>query len=182
MKINKLKRYFFYNKKNKFFRVNNEITVPEVRIVGKNVKVGIYKIDLALQISREKGLDLVEVYSSVIPPICKIIDYSKFKYDRKKKNKIIKSRSNKIIIKEIRFGPNIDDHDLNFKLNHAIKFLKSGSKLKVYVQFKGRSIIFKERGEFILLKFVRLLKDYGKLDQYPKLDGKRIILTLSPLK
>lgn len=152
-----------------------------VRIVGENIQAGIYKIDIALQISKEKGLDLVEIFSSTIP-ICKIIDYSKFKYDRKRKSKMIKSRSNKIVVKEIRFGPNIDDHDLNFKLNNAIKFLKSGSKLKVYVQFKGRSIIFKERGEFILLKFARLLKEYGKLDQYPKLDGKRIILTLSPLK
>jgi translation initiation factor IF-3 len=128
---------------------------------------------------KKQGLDLVEISSSNSPPVCKVIDYSKFKYNQKKKEKLIKSKSNKIILKEIRFGLNINDHDFNFKLKNAIRFLKNGLKIKVYVQFKGRSIVFKERGELILLKFAQSLKSYGKLDQLPKLDGRRMILTLS---
>jgi|TARA_B110000908_G_C10197301_1_gene423589 translation initiation factor IF-3 len=176
-----LKKQFFKKQNKEPFRINSRITALEVRIVSDNVKLGIYKTNSAIEIAKQKGLDLVEISSSAIPPICKIIDYSKFKYDQKKKEKSIKSKSNKVILKEIRFGPNTNDHDLNFKLNNAIKFLKNGLKLKAYVQFKGRSIVFKERGELILLKFAQSLKKYGKLDQLPKLDGRRMVLTLSSL-
>jgi len=125
---------------------------------------------------------LVEISPKTIPPICKVIDYSKFRYEQKKKEKFIKANSSKIVIKEIRFGPNTDDHDFNFKLKHAIKFLNEGLKLKVYIQFKGRSIVFKDRGELLLFKFVKLLKTYGKLDQLPKLEGRRMMLIIFPNK
>jgi translation initiation factor IF-3 len=124
----------------------------------------------------------VEISPKTIPPICKVIDYSKFRYEQKKKEKFIKANSSKIVIKEIRFGPNTDDHDFNFKLKHAIKFLNEGLKLKVYIQFKGRSIVFKDRGELLLFKFVKLLKTYGKLDQLPKLEGRRMMLIVFPNK
>jgi translation initiation factor IF-3 len=124
----------------------------------------------------------VEISPKTIPPICKVIDYSKFRYEQKKKEKFIKANSSKIVIKEIRFGPNTDDHDFNFKLKHAIKFLNEGLKLKVYIQFKGRSIVFKDRGELLLFKFVKLLKTYGKLDQLPKLEGRRMMLIIFPNK
>lgn len=124
----------------------------------------------------------MEISPKTIPPICKVIDYSKFRYEQKKKEKFIKANSSKIVIKEIRFGPNTDDHDFNFKLKHAIKFLNEGLKLKVYIQFKGRSIVFKDRGELLLFKFVKLLKTYGKLDQLPKLEGRRMMLIIFPNK
>ena len=124
----------------------------------------------------------MEISPKTIPPICKVIDYSKFRYEQKKKEKFIKANSSKIVIKEIRFGPNTDDHDFNFKLKHAIKFLNEGLKLKVYIQFKGRSIVFKDRGELLLFKFVKLLKTYGKLDKLPKLEGRRMMLIIFPNK
>ena len=130
--------------------------------------------------AQEQGLDLVEISPKADPPVCKVIDYSKFKYEQKKKQKEIKAKAHKTVLKEIRFGPNTDDHDFNFKLNHAIKFLKEGSKVKAYVHFVGRTIVFKDRGEILLLKFAQSLEEYAKVEQLPKLEGKRMFLMLSP--
>lgn len=127
-----------------------------------------------------QGLDLVEISPKADPPVCKIIDYSKFKYEQKKKQKEIKAKAQKTVIKEIRFGPNTDDHDFEFKLNHAKGFLKDGAKVKAYVHFVGRTIVFKERGEILLLKFAQALEDLAKVDQLPKLEGKRMTVMLSP--
>lgn len=144
------------------------------------MKVDIYHLDQAIKIAKEQGLDLVEISPNADPPVCKVIDYSKFKYEQKKKQKEIKAKAQKTVIKEIRFGPNTDDHDFNFKLNHAIKFLKDGSKVKAYVHFYGRTIVFKDRGEILLLKFAQALEEYAKVEQLPKLEGKRMILFLAP--
>lgn len=130
--------------------------------------------------AKSQGLDLVEISPNADPPVCKIIDYSKFKYEQKKKQKEIKAKAHKTVLKEIRFGPNTDDHDFNFKLKHAINFLQDGAKVKAYVHFVGRTIVFKERGEILLLKFAQALEDYGKVEQLPKLEGKRMFLMLSP--
>ena len=148
--------------------------------MGDNVKVDIYPIDQALKIAQDQGLDLVEISPKAEPPVCKIIDYSKFKYEQKKKQKEIKAKTQKTVLKEIRFGPNTDDHDFNFKVKHAIKFLSEGSKVKAYVHFVGRTIVFKERGEILLLRFAQELEEYGKVDQLPKLEGKRMFLMMSP--
>jgi translation initiation factor IF-3 len=153
-----------------------------VRVVGENIQVGIYNIKEALKMAEEQGLDLVEISPSANPPVCKIIDYKKFLYERKKKQKEIKAKSAKVVVKEIRLGPNIDDHDFNFKLKHAIKFLQDGAKVKVDVFFKGRSIIYKEKGEYVLLKFAAELEEYGKVEQLPKLEGKRMIMVIAPKK
>lgn len=136
----------------------------------------------ALKIAEEQGLDLVEISPNADPPVCKVIDYSKFLYQQKKKQKELKAKQVKIVVKEIRFGPQTDDHDFNFKLNHAKKFLNEGAKVKAYVFFKGRSILFKEQGEEILLRFAQELEEFGKLDQMPVLEGKRMIILLSPKK
>jgi len=149
-------------------------------VVGENVNVDIYPIDVALKMADAQGLDLVEISPKADPPVCKIIDYSKFKYEQKKKQKEMKAKAHKTVMKEIRFGPNTDDHDFNFKLKHAINFLKDGAKVKAYVHFYGRTIVFKERGEILLLKFAQQLEEYGKVDQLPKLEGKRMIVILSP--
>lgn len=132
--------------------------------------------------AEERNLDLVEIAPTANPPVCRIIDYKKFLYEQKKKQKEIKANASKIVVKEIRLGPNTDEHDFNFKLKHAIKFLTDGSKLKVYVFFKGRSIIYKEQGEVILLRFAQEIEDYGKVEQMPKLEGKRMIMLVSPKK
>lgn len=129
--------------------------------------------------ARAQSLDLVEISPKADPPVCKIIDYSKFKYEQKKKQKEIKAKSQKTVVKEIRFGPNTDDHDFEFKLKHAIKFLQEGAKVKAYVHFVGRTIVFKERGEILLLKFAQALEEYGKVEQLPKLEGKRMFLIMS---
>lgn len=130
--------------------------------------------------AKELNLDLVEIAQNAVPPVCRIVDYSKFKYEQKKKNKELKAKTHKTIVKEIRFGPNTDDHDFEFKLKHAISFLKEGDKIKAYVHFVGRTIVFKERGELLLLKFASALEEYAKVDQLPKLEGKRMFLFLSP--
>lgn len=132
--------------------------------------------------AEEQGLDLVEISPSANPPVCKIIDYKKFLYDKKKKEKEIKAKSAKVVVKEIRLGPNIDDHDFNFKLKHAQKFLNDGAKVKVDVFFKGRTIVYKEKGEFVLLKFAQELADLGKVEQLPKMEGKRMIMIIAPKK
>lgn len=149
-------------------------------MVGENVEVGVYPTRKALEMAEAQGLDLVEISPKADPPVCKIIDYSKFKYEQKKKQKEIKAKAQKTVIKEIRFGPNTDDHDFEFKLNHAKGFLKDGAKVKAYVHFVGRTIVFKERGEILLLKFAQALEDLAKVDQLPKLEGKRMTVMLSP--
>ena len=136
----------------------------------------------ALSMAEKQGLDLVEISPNADPPVCKIIDYKKFLYQQKKKQKELKSKTIKVVIKEIRFGPNTDDHDFDFKLNHAKKFLEDGAKVKAFVFFRGRSILFKEQGEILLLKFATELEDYGKVEQMPRLEGKRMIMFISPKK
>lgn len=163
-------------------RINGEIRVPEVRVIADGVEPTVYKIAEALKIADEKGLDLVEISPNAVPPVCKIIDYQKFLYQQKKKQKEIKDKSIKVVVKEIRFGPNTDEHDFNFKLNHARKFLTEGSKVKAFVFFKGRSIVYKDRGEILLLKFAQELEEVGKVESMPKLDGKKMIIMLSPKK
>jgi translation initiation factor IF-3 len=162
--------------------INGRIKAPVVRVVGENVEPGIFPIKEALSMAEDRGLDLVEIAPTGNPPVCRIIDYKKFLYEQKKKQKEIKANATKIVVKEIRLGPNTDDHDFNFKLKHAIKFLEDGSKLKVYVFFKGRSIIYKEQGEVILLRFAQEIEEYGKIEQLPKLEGKRMIMLVSPKK
>ncbi|HAI76918.1 MAG TPA: translation initiation factor IF-3 [Microscillaceae bacterium] len=162
------------------YRINELIRVAEVRLVGDNVEIGVYAIDKALAIAKAQNLDLVEIAPNAVPPVCKVVDYSKFKYDQKKKQKELKAKAQKTILKEIRFGPNTDDHDFEFKLKHAIKFLQEGAKIKAYVNFVGRTIVFKERGEALLLKFIAALDDYGKVEQMPKLEGKRMLVFIVP--
>ncbi|UII29529.1 translation initiation factor IF-3 [Fulvivirga maritima] len=161
------------------YKVNSKIHASQVRVVGDNVKVDVYPIEQALKMAREQNLDLVEISPKADPPVCKIIDYSKFKYEQKKKQKEIKAKAQKTVVKEIRFGPNTEEHDFNFKLNHAQKFLKEGAKVKAYVHFVGRTIVFKERGEILLLRFAQALEDYGKVEQMPKLEGKRMTMFIA---
>lgn len=163
-------------------RVNERIRVKEVRLVGENVEQGVYSIEQARQIAEEQGLDLVEISPNAEPPVCRVTDYQKFLYQQKKREKELKAKATKVVVKEIRFGPQTDDHDYNFKLKHAIEFLNDGSKIKAYVFFKGRSILFKEQGEVLLLRFANDLEEYAKVDQLPLLEGKRMIIQLSPKK
>ncbi len=153
-----------------------------IRLVGDNVNQDIYSLRDALSIAKEFGLDLVEISPTANPPVCRVMDYKKFLFEQKKKQKEIKAKSAKIVVKEIRLGPNTDDHDFNFKLKHAIKFLEDGAKVKVDVFFRGRSIVYKDQGELILLKFAQELEDYGKVEQLPKLEGKRMIMMIAPKK
>ena len=161
-------------------RTNHMIRVPQVRLVGDNVEVGIYSIQEALKIAQEQGLDLVEISPNVDPPVCKVIDYNKFLYDKKKKEKEMKAKAKVSEVKEIRFTPNTDDHDFDFKSRHAEEFLKDGNKVRAYVQFKGRAIQFKERGELLLLKFAERLAEIGTPEMLPKLEGKRMFIMLAP--
>lgn len=170
------------NKKEELHRINEKIRVAQVRLVGENVEQGVYSTHDALKIADEKGLDLVEISPNGDPPVCRITDYQKFLYQQKKKLKEQKAKSVKVVVKEIRFGPQTDDHDFNFKLKHAKSFLEEGSKVKAYVFFKGRSILFKEQGEVLLLRFATELEDYAKVDQLPQLEGKKMIIMLSPKK
>ncbi|NVK53270.1 MAG: translation initiation factor IF-3 [Flavobacteriaceae bacterium] len=156
--------------------------VDEVRLVGDNVEVGVYPIERARALAQEQELDLVEISPKAKPPVCKIIDYKKFLYEQKKREKALKSKATKVTIKEIRFGPQTDEHDYEFKKKHAIKFLKDGAKLKAFVFFKGRSIVFKEQGQILLLKLAQELEEYGKVEQLPKLEGKRMIMFIAPKK
>src|SRR5436190_8255104 len=161
-------------------RINNFIRVPQVRLVGENVEVGVYNTQDALRMAQDQQLDLVEISPTADPPVCKIIDYNKFLYDKKKKEKEMKAKSKTAELKEIRFTPNTDDHDFDFKAKHAENFLKDGNKVKAYVQFKGRAIQFKDRGELLLLKFADRLKDVGQLESMPKLEGKRMLAIFTP--
>lgn len=161
-------------------RTNNMIRVPEVRLVGENVEVGVYSFQDALKIAQEQQLDLVEISPGANPPVCKIIDYNKFLYNEKKKKKEMKANSKTSEVKEVRFTPNTDDHDFEFKSKHAEKFLQDGNKVKAHVQFKGRAIMFKERGELLLLKFADRLKEVGVLESLPKMEGKRMQVMFAP--
>lgn len=153
-----------------------------MRVVGDGIESEVLEIAAAIKLAESKGLDLVEISPNAEPPVCKIIDYKKFLYEQKRKQKEIKAKATKVIIKEIRFGPQTDDHDFNFKLNHARKFLADGAKVKAYVFFKGRSIVFKEQGEVLLLKFAQELEEYGKVEALPKLEGKKMIMLVTPKK
>ena len=161
-------------------RTNYMIRVPEVRLVGENLTPGIYPTSEAMKIAQAQELDLVEISPGANPPVCKIIDYNKFLYDEKKKKKEIKAKAKTSEVKEIRFTPNTDDHDFEFKVKHAEKFLSDGDKVKAHVQFKGRAIMFKERGELLLLKFADRLKDVGALEGLPKMEGKRMLVMFAP--
>jgi translation initiation factor IF-3 len=161
-------------------RTNHMIRVPQVRLVGDNVQVGVYPLQEALKLAQEQALDLVEISPNADPPVCKIIDYNKFLYEKKKKEKEMKAKSKASEVKEIRFTPNTDDHDFDFKAKHAEKFLKDGDKVKAYVQFKGRAIQFKERGELLLLKFAERLNEVGVLEGLPKMEGKRMLAIWAP--
>lgn len=158
------------------------IRARNVRIVGDDVEPGVFSIAEALKIAQEKELDLVEISPNADPPVCKIIDYNKFLYQQKKKQKEIKAKAVKVTVKEIRFGPNTDEHDYNFKLKHAEKFLGEGAKVKAFVFFKGRSILFKDKGEILLLKFAQDLEEIGKVEQLPRLEGKRMTMFIAPKK
>ena len=164
------------------YRINEGIHAREVRLVGDNVEQGIYPIDKALKIAQEQELDLIEISPNAEPPVCRVLDYQKFLYQQRKRQKEQKQKAAKVVVKEIRFGPQTDDHDYNFKLKHAMGFLKEGSKVKAYVFFRGRSILFKEQGEVLLLRFANDLEDYGKVEMMPVLEGKRMTIMLSPLK
>lgn len=164
------------------YRVNEQIHAREVRIVGDDTETQVMPIAKALQIAERKGLDLVEISPNAVPPVCRLIDYSKFLYQQKKRQKEMKAKQVKIEVKEVRFGPQTDDHDYNFKLKHAKEFLSEGNKVKAYVFFKGRSILFKEQGEVLLLRFANDLEEYGKVEQMPVLEGKRMILFIAPKK
>jgi len=174
------------------FRVNELIRVPEIRlvgdnfdeisqIVGKEIETGVFKTRWVLEIAQKLNLDLVEISPNANPPVCRIIDIKKFLYERKRKEKELKAKQVKVVIKEIRFGPNTDDHDFEFKVKHAIKFLEEGNKVKAYVHFRGRTIAYKHKGEIILLKFAQALEDHGKVEMLPKLEGNRMFLHLAPL-
>jgi translation initiation factor IF-3 len=162
------------------YKVNERITAPRVRVVGENIKVDVYPIQQAIKLAQEQGLDLVEISPNADPPVCKVVDYSKFKYEQKKKQKEIKAKTQKVVIKEIRFGPNTEEHDFNFKVKHAHAFLQEGSKVKATVTFFGRSIVYKERGEILLLKFAQALEEAGKVEAMPRLEGKRMSMLLMP--
>ncbi|MGM5470996.1 translation initiation factor IF-3 [Flavobacteriaceae bacterium LMO-SS05] len=162
--------------------INSKIRAEKVRLVGDNVEVGIYPTRQALAIAEEQELDLVEISPKADPPVCKVMDYKKFLYEQKKRDKVLKAKASKVILKEIRFGPQTDEHDYEFKKKHAEKFLKEGAKLKAFVFFKGRSIIFKEQGQILLLKLAQELEEFGKVEQMPKLEGKRMIMFIAPKK
>lgn len=161
-------------------RINERIRVPEVRVVGDNIEVGIYPTARALAMAHEQGLDLVEISPNAKPPVCKILEYKKFLYEKKRKEKEMKANSKQSEVKEVRFTPGTDDHDFEFKTKHAIKFLQDGNKVKAYVQFKGRAIMFKDRGELLLLKFAERLSEYGALEGMPKMEGKRMLAMFAP--
>ncbi|WP_235296978.1 translation initiation factor IF-3 [Portibacter marinus] len=174
-------------------RINENIRIPKIRLVGDNldevsevagqkITPEIYDTYKAKRWAEDMGLDLVEISPKAKPPVCKIIDYKRFLYNKKKKEKEIKAKTAKTVIKEIRFGPNTDDHDFDFKLNHAKKFLEDGAKVKAYVHFRGRTIVFKDRGELLLLRFLKELEEYGAAEALPKMEGRRMIVIVSPKK
>ncbi|MBP5557286.1 MAG: translation initiation factor IF-3 [Bacteroidales bacterium] len=169
-------------KKEAAHKINEYITAPTVRVVGDGLEPQIVSLREALAIAERMELDLVEISPQAAPPVCKVMDYQKFLYEQKRKEKEQKAKSVKVVVKEIRLGPQTDDHDFEFKTNHAIRFLKEGSKVKVGVFFKGRSIVYKDQGELILLKFAQAVEEYGKPEQMPKLEGKRMFIVINPIK
>lgn len=168
-------------KKEPEHKINDKIRATHVRLVGDGIEPGVVTIQEALAKAAEQGLDLVEIAAQADPPVCKIVDYQKYLYERKKKEKETKAKAAKQVLKEVRFGPNTDEHDFNFKVKHAQKFLEEGNKVKAYVHFRGRTIAYKEKGEIILLKFAQALEDFGKVEMLPKLEGNRMFLHLAPL-
>jgi translation initiation factor IF-3 len=170
----------FVPRKEAEHRINNFIRVAQVRLVGDNIEPGVYDTQAALRMAQDQQLDLVEISPTADPPVCKIIDYNKFLYDKKKKEKEMKAKSKTAEVKEIRFTPNTDDHDFDFKAKHAENFLKDGNKVKAYVQFKGRAIQFQERGQLLLLKFAERLNDFGTLESMPKMEGRRMLAMFAP--
>ena len=169
-------------KKEAEHRINELIKVPEVRLVGENIEPGVYPTRKALDIAIQQALDLVEISPNAVPPVCRIIDYNKFLYEKKRKEKEIKAKSKQVEVKEIRFTPNTDDHDIKFKAKHASNFLAEGNKVKAFVMFRGRSIVFKERGELLLLQFAQRLEEVAAVEQLPLLEGKRMMMVLAPKK
>jgi len=169
-------------KKEAEHRINHFIKAPEVRLVGENVEPGVYTLSAALNLAQEIGEDLVEISPNAIPPVCRIVDYNKFLYEKKKREKEQKAKAKQSEVKEIRFTPNTDDHDFDFKAKHAEKFLQEGNKVKCFVQFKGRAILFQDRGELLLLKFAERLAEWGTLESMPKLEGKRMFAIFTPKK
>jgi translation initiation factor IF-3 len=176
------KKPFVRRQEEELHKINGRINSPEVRLVFEGEEPRIISTADAIKMADEQDLDLVEISPKATPPVCKIMDYKKFLYNQKRKQKELKAKQSKIVLKEIRFGPNTDDHDFNFKLAHAKKFLEEGSKLKAYVFFRGRTIVFKDRGEILLLKFAQELADLGTVEQMPKLEGKRMIIMINPKK
>lgn len=168
--------------KEELYNINDKIRAREVRLVGDNVEQKVYSTVEALKLAEEMELDLIEISPNAVPPVCKILDYKKFLYEKKKRDKEVKSNAQKTVIKEIRFGPNTDEHDFEFKLKHAEKFLTEGSKVKAFVFFRGRTIVFKDRGEILLLKLAQRLGEFGDIEQLPKLEGKRMIMFIAPKK
>ncbi|MCL4142960.1 UNVERIFIED_CONTAM: hypothetical protein GTU68_002955, partial [Idotea baltica] len=164
------------------YRINNQISAPKIRLVGDNLDPGVYSTSAALQWAKLMDLDLIMISANASPPVCKIIDFKKFLYMKKKRDKEVRTKSVKTVIKEIRFGPNTDEHDFDFKLRHAKRFLEEGSKVKAYVHFRGRSIVFKDRGELLLLKFLKELEALGSAESLPKLEGRRMNVMIQPLK
>jgi len=164
-------------------RINREIRVPEVRLVGlEDEEDGVFKTQDALKMAEARELDLVEVAPKAVPPVCRIIQYSKFRYEQKKREKANKAKQHTVVLKEIRFGPNTDDHDFNFKLRHAQKFINEGNKLKAYVQFRGRNIIYKDRGRDMLKRFAKELEEIARIEMHPKMEGRRMIMIMGPKK
>ena len=163
-------------------RLNNEITALEVRVIGEDIEPGVYPVAVAIKMAQAKEVDLVEISPNAVPPVCRIIDYKKFLYEKKKKDKEQKAKAKQSEVKEIRFTPNTDEHDFDFKAKHAEKFLQDGNKVKCYVQFKGRAIMFQERGELLLLKFAERLAEFGGLESMPKMEGRRMLAMFSPKK
>lgn len=176
------KKKFVKREEKVLHRINDKIQARQIRLVLEGQEPIVMATPAALKLAEEEGLDLVEISPKADPPVCKILDYKKFLYNQKKKQKELKAKQSKIVVKEIRFGPNTDDHDFNFKLAHAKKFLEEGSKLKAYVFFKGRTIVFKDRGEILLLRLAQELAEFGVVEQMPKLEGKKMIMMINPKK
>lgn len=164
-------------------RINRNIrNTPKVRVVGDDIEAGVYSIDEAIKMAEELGVDLVEIAPNIDPPVCKLIDYGKYLYELKKKAKEVKAKASKVVVKDIRFGPHTDEHDYQFKKNHAQKFLQDGFKVKAFVFFRGREIVFKEQGEILLLRFASELEEWGKAEQLPVLEGKKMQMVIAPKK
>ncbi|MCY4419361.1 MAG: translation initiation factor IF-3 [Cytophagales bacterium] len=176
------KRRGFRRREEEPFRINEKIRVPEVRVVGEKGNLGVLSREDAIETARQSGLDLVEISPTASPPVCRLVDYSKFRFEWKKRQRENKAKTQKVVMKEIRFGPNTDEHDFNFKAKHAIGFLEGGSKVKAYVHFAGRSILFKDRGRELLQRFTEILEDYGSLESEPLLEGKRMSVIFIPKK